>query len=36
MSIRVRVLDDFADELYAALAESRECFVDVLHGEHDA
>ncbi len=34
--IRVLVLDYFADELRAELAEPRERIVDVLHGEHDA
>src|SRR5262245_9788075 len=34
--IRVFVLDHFADELCAALAEPGERIVDVLHGEHDA
>lgn len=34
--IDVLVLDHFADELRAALAEPGECIVDVLHGEHDA
>src|SRR5256714_644778 len=34
--IRVFVLDHFADELRAALAEPGERIVDVLHGEHDA
>jgi hypothetical protein len=34
--IRVSILDDFAYELCAALAEPLERFVDVAHGEHDA
>jgi hypothetical protein len=34
--IRVFVLDYFADELRAALAEPGERLVDVVHGEHDA
>ena len=34
--IRVLVLDHFADELRAALAEPGERLVDVVHGEHDA
>ena len=34
--IHVFVLDHFADELRAALAEPGERIVDVLHGEHDA
>jgi hypothetical protein len=34
--IRVIVLDHFAHELRAALAEPGERIVDVLHGEHDA
>jgi hypothetical protein len=34
--IRVLVLDHFAHELRAALAEPSERMVDVLHGEHDA
>jgi hypothetical protein len=34
--IRVFVLDHFADELRAALAEPGERLVDVVHGEHDA
>src|SRR5438094_9848084 len=34
--IHVFILDHFADELRAAFAESGECIVDVLHGEHDA
>jgi hypothetical protein len=32
----VLVLNHFADELSAALAEPRERLVDVVHGEHDA
>ena len=35
-SIHVFILDYFADELRAALAEPDERIVDVLHGEHDA
>ena len=35
-SVRVLVLDHFADELRAAFAEPGERIVDVLHGEHDA
>jgi len=35
-SIRVFVLDHFANELRAAFAEPGERIVDVLHGEHDA
>jgi hypothetical protein len=35
-SIRVLVLDHFADDLGAAFAEPGERIVDVLHGEHDA
>src|SRR5260221_11212319 len=34
--IHVFILDQFADELRAAFAESGERIVDVLHGEHDA
>src|SRR5262249_61838647 len=34
--IRVLILDHFADEFRAALAEPGERIVDVLHGEHDA
>ena len=34
--IRVFVLDHFADELRAALAETGERVVDVVDGEHDA
>src|SRR5574341_1794243 len=34
--IHVFVLDHFADELRAALAESGERIVDIVHGEHDA
>src|SRR3954462_1259981 len=34
--IRVFVLDHFADELRAALAEPGERVVEVVHGEHDA
>src|SRR5437879_2448671 len=34
--IHVLILDDFADELRAAFAQSGERIVDVLHGEHDA
>src|SRR5918993_2048009 len=34
--IRVLILDDFADELRAALAEPFQRLVDVVHGEHDA
>ena len=34
--IRVFVLNHFADELRAALAETGERIIDVLHGEHDA
>src|SRR5260221_12830857 len=35
-SIRVFVLDHFADELRAAFGEPGERIVDVVHGEHDA
>lgn len=35
-SIRVFVLDHFADELRPALVEPGQRFVDVVHGEHDA
>ena len=35
-SIRVHILDNFAHELSAALAEPLERLVDVIHGEHDA
>jgi hypothetical protein len=34
--IRVFILDYFAHELRAALAEPFEPLVDVVHGEHDA
>src|SRR3954463_7746124 len=34
--IRISILDYFAYELRAALAESFERLVDVVHGEHDA
>jgi hypothetical protein len=34
--IHVLVLDDFANELRAELAEPGERIVDVVHGEHDA
>src|SRR3954468_20493235 len=34
--IHVFILDHFADELRAAVAEPGERVVDVLHGEHDA
>jgi hypothetical protein len=34
--LHVFVLDDFADELRAVLAEPSERVVDVVHGEHDA
>src|SRR5262245_32520778 len=34
--IRILILDHFADEFRAALAEPGERIVDVLHGEHDA
>src|SRR6478609_1500970 len=34
--IRVSVLDHFADDRRAALAESGERVVEVVHGEHDA
>ena len=34
--IRVFILNDFAHELRAALAEPLERLVDVVHGEHDA
>ena len=34
--IRVFILDNFAHELRAALAEPLERLVDVVHGEHDA
>jgi hypothetical protein len=34
--IRVLVLNHFADELRATLAEPGERLVDVVHGEHDA
>ena len=35
-SIRIFILDDFAYQLCTALAESLNCLVDVIHGEHDA
>ena len=35
-AIRVFILDNFAHELRAALAEPGERLVDVVHGEHDA
>ena len=35
-AIRVLILDYFAHELRAAVAEPLERFVDVVHGEHDA
>ena len=35
-SIRVFILNNFAHELGAALAEPFERLVDVVHGEHDA
>jgi hypothetical protein len=34
--IRILILDYFAYELRAALAEPFKCLVDVVHGEHDA
>jgi hypothetical protein len=34
--IRVLVLNHFADELRAALAQPSERVIDVVHGEHDA
>jgi hypothetical protein len=34
--IRVLILDDFADELRAAIAQPFKRLVDVVHGEHDA
>ena len=34
--IHVFILDHFADELRAALAESGERLVDIVHGEHHA
>src|SRR5947199_1740961 len=34
--IHVFILYHFSDELRAAFAESGECIVNVLHGEHDA
>src|SRR5688500_15102659 len=34
--VHVFILDYFADELRATLAESREYVVEVRHGEHDA
>jgi hypothetical protein len=34
--IRVLILDDFAYELRAAIAEPFKRLVDVVHGEHDA
>ena len=34
--IRVFILDYFAYELRAAIAEPFKCLVDVVHGEHDA
>jgi hypothetical protein len=34
--IRVFILNDFAHELRAALAEPLERLIDVVHGEHDA
>src|SRR5262245_55286765 len=34
--VRIFIAHDFVDELCAALAESLERFVDIVHGEHDA
>jgi hypothetical protein len=34
--IRVLILDDFADELRAAIAEPCKSLVEIVHGEHDA
>jgi hypothetical protein len=34
--IRLLVLNHFADELRAKLAEPGECLVDIVHGEHGA